>query len=530
MPQKVNYSDTTPAADANNQLLKWKADAPSSDPAVVRNIAIEAQLLVASGGSHQGGLCPDPGAAAGTSKFLREDASWVVPTTSIAATTAPDAPPQSPTAMDDEFVGSSLNAIWTAFNGAVAPTTLVSNGWLDLTYTPGASGLSMAGITQATPGTPWEVTAKLRATPKYEKTDSATVLVFYYFGLCIGDGTKFVSFMLSPNDQGINADSSVFISKWTNATTFSANYGLTPTNFYFRYAGGDIYMRIKDDGTNLLFSISRNGVSFQQVFSIARLNFLTSVSKVGIMAGAQGDAGFNTITSCDWFRRTDGGYTPATSPIISGMFSTDGPNFYVGPTQFKCTLPVAANYAWVNQGTAAETAGGNALFLSDAAVGTTSNLRIRKKTIPGGKTTLIAALLPFLPADGGAAHNPLAGIGLRESATGKLLTISYTNLVGALNTPRGEVDVFSWTSATVINATRVAWQMPGNPQMVFLKVVYDGTNTICYVSPDGTNWIQVYTAPKATNFTTAPDEWFYCISPSGNVAACSATLLSWNES
>lgn len=79
MTQKVNYSNTTPAADANNQLLAWKADAPSTDPAVVRQIAVEVPLMVASGASHQGGLTPDPGAAAGSTKFLREDATWQVP-------------------------------------------------------------------------------------------------------------------------------------------------------------------------------------------------------------------------------------------------------------------------------------------------------------------------------------------------------------------------------------------------------------------------------------------------------------------
>jgi hypothetical protein len=81
MPQDTNYSSTTPAADANYQLAKWKADAPSADPAIVRNIAVEVPKMVASGASHQGGLVPDPGATAGTSKFLREDASFAVPPT-----------------------------------------------------------------------------------------------------------------------------------------------------------------------------------------------------------------------------------------------------------------------------------------------------------------------------------------------------------------------------------------------------------------------------------------------------------------
>jgi hypothetical protein len=39
--------------------------------------------FVASGASHAKGAVPDPGASAGTTKFLREDASWQVPSSSI---------------------------------------------------------------------------------------------------------------------------------------------------------------------------------------------------------------------------------------------------------------------------------------------------------------------------------------------------------------------------------------------------------------------------------------------------------------
>jgi len=39
--------------------------------------------FVASGGSHAKGAVPDPGAAAGTTKFLREDATWQIPAPQI---------------------------------------------------------------------------------------------------------------------------------------------------------------------------------------------------------------------------------------------------------------------------------------------------------------------------------------------------------------------------------------------------------------------------------------------------------------
>src|SRR5437588_209273 len=40
MPQKINYSSSTPAAGVGKRLAKWNADTPSTDPAVVRNISV----------------------------------------------------------------------------------------------------------------------------------------------------------------------------------------------------------------------------------------------------------------------------------------------------------------------------------------------------------------------------------------------------------------------------------------------------------------------------------------------------------
>lgn len=50
-------------------------------------IPAAAITMVASGSSHAGGLTPDPGATAGTARFLREDATWTTPTASAATLT-----------------------------------------------------------------------------------------------------------------------------------------------------------------------------------------------------------------------------------------------------------------------------------------------------------------------------------------------------------------------------------------------------------------------------------------------------------
>ncbi|PWT71030.1 MAG: hypothetical protein C5B60_11430 [Chloroflexi bacterium] len=51
----------------------------SGGGALSANVTLSAVPMAASGASHAAGIVPDPGATAGTTKFLREDATWVVP-------------------------------------------------------------------------------------------------------------------------------------------------------------------------------------------------------------------------------------------------------------------------------------------------------------------------------------------------------------------------------------------------------------------------------------------------------------------
>ncbi len=127
--------------------------------AIIRRLAVStpASDMVASGASHAHGLAPDPGATPGTTKFLREDATFAVPPGSgtpsrgyfayLSALLEPEAIEPMDTNHVGIFtyvVGASvtklLMAAWsTSFNGAS------SNGRLDLRRPQG--GLPMRGIT-----------------------------------------------------------------------------------------------------------------------------------------------------------------------------------------------------------------------------------------------------------------------------------------------------------------------------------------------------------------------------------------------
>lgn len=65
--------------------------------------------------------------------------------------------------------------------------------------------------------------------------------------------------------------------KWTNATTYSADYaslGMLPL--------GVIFLRISDDGTNRKCSFSTDGQNFVQVHSVGRTDFMTA-DEIGLL-------------------------------------------------------------------------------------------------------------------------------------------------------------------------------------------------------------------------------------------------------
>lgn len=90
--------------------------------------------FVASGASHARGSVPDPGAVAGTTKYLREDASWTVPpdTTGVTSVASADGSVTvtNPTTTVDLSVNTTTpNAIQAAFANRLASMSMwTSNG------------------------------------------------------------------------------------------------------------------------------------------------------------------------------------------------------------------------------------------------------------------------------------------------------------------------------------------------------------------------------------------------------------------
>src|SRR5262245_26777000 len=81
------------------------------------NVTLTALSLVASGVGHRAGYAPDPGATAGTTRFLREDATWAVPPAGGGGQN------QTPWLSDIDGANHSLGSVAALGVGLSAPST-----------------------------------------------------------------------------------------------------------------------------------------------------------------------------------------------------------------------------------------------------------------------------------------------------------------------------------------------------------------------------------------------------------------------
>lgn len=211
---------------------------------------------------------------------------------------------------------------------------------------------------------------------------------------------------------------------------------------------------------------------------------------------------------------------------VSGQYITSGGNFFSGPTLAPATLPVAADFAWVNQGTgifmATETPVGGGLVLHTPPAGSTE-LRMRVQNI-GADTTLVTIVVPDVASQ--AAENLVAGVGFYESATGKVegvwLVISgdIANLeVNRYSSPSGGFAGNQFNTGNIVY-----------PTWLSIKLVISGGMLTFTYSFGGRNFPVCYSEAVNAFFTVAPDQWFYAVDAEGLNQDAFLTLLSWDQS
>lgn len=207
----------------------------------------------------------------------------------------PDTHPTTPTAYDDEFETTSLNARWT-WQHQITSTVTFGQGAATLKGNSGVGGVNGAMIDQALPGSgTWKFRTKI--TFPYGISN-------YYGGIAVRQASNNAYIFAGYINNGGNAQ--WFVGKFNNFTTFgstaasgTAGIGinmLTITTL-------PVYVEVEYDGTNLTWRMSQTGYegSFFQMFTEPATTFLTA-DHVGLVIDSQ-NTSTDTPIVVDWFRR-----------------------------------------------------------------------------------------------------------------------------------------------------------------------------------------------------------------------------------
>jgi hypothetical protein len=100
------------------------------------------------------------------------------------------------------------------------------------------------------------------------------------FGISVSDGTKFYAIIFDT----ANNTNNIVVAKITNTTT----WGSSPAAKTVAFRVLEVFLRIRDDSTNLYFDYSFDGLVWNNLYSEARTTYLTS-TKIGLIRHGYAD-------------------------------------------------------------------------------------------------------------------------------------------------------------------------------------------------------------------------------------------------
>lgn len=176
--------------------------------------------------------------------------------------------------------GAAVNsASFTATNQGSSTLTDIGTPLTAMKLTPPAgTGSNLRLYTKSAPGTPYTIYTCL-STQIFPPNG---VTIMSHCGMCFREaGTSKVKVFglaagsISSTDYG----AIMALGNYTNATTFSAWDRQVPWGFNPR----QVWCALEDDGTNIKFHMSNNGLAFQEVWSETRATFFsTAPDEVGL--------------------------------------------------------------------------------------------------------------------------------------------------------------------------------------------------------------------------------------------------------
>ncbi len=211
------------------------------------------------------------------------------------------------------------------------------------------------------------------------------------------------------------------------------------------------------------------------------------------------------------------GATGATG--ATGAAGAAGASAWPGVT---LTRPVLASFTNHNPGTATIIDTGAGIYITDAASAgqVIHSLYVAAPATPYTFTALVQPLLQN-------TNNSSMGIGFRSSA-GKYQFIAYEGGAGGSG-----ISIMCFDDDATFNsrATNIGWPLANTP--LWLRITDDGTNVKFFMSPNGVNFVQLYTVAKASGFlgATGYNQCCFFFNPNAPGATIlAAAFLSWLQS
>ena len=215
----------------------------------------------------------------------------------------PELEPANPSALDDEFTGTSLDAKWTTTNFSSLTSHTVDYGKLNL-YSNAGLGRVLGGVMQAIPAGDFTITTKATFV-----VGSAYSLV----SLCLADGVTVGSgnqlLWMMDNQRYI------YVYTWTNYNAISSPVQYTGVPLTVKY------LRISRASTTYTFQYSIDNITWTTYYSSSSLGF--TPTHFGLES-----AWYNTADTMqyEWFR-----YYDTATPILGG-FRIVGAQGFTGAT------------------------------------------------------------------------------------------------------------------------------------------------------------------------------------------------------
>lgn len=187
-------------------------------------------------------------------------------------------------AVGGTIVAPGAVSTWTAYNLGTASGADYTGGIL---LTGMADDFQLHGYERAAPGsTPWTLTACLAGYFAQQNYTTASI-----FARDSG-GTKAVNFTIQ------------WVSGWTNYVQYwnsSSSFGSDSTSIAAPFNGMFAFLKLTDNGTNLVYSYSPNGLDYIQVYSASRTAHLAAgPDLIGFSMFRNGASASNALRVISW--------------------------------------------------------------------------------------------------------------------------------------------------------------------------------------------------------------------------------------